>query len=1693
MFVPPSFSCQFDHADVRQALTYAISNHCSFVDFVGLEISSIDTECILHILRHVPASRCLKSFVLQGTDISPYNKQKLERAISREVERRVKTPKWGEEHRVERDAMAISEHTARQAIIRSEIEDRKHMEEVLETQYAAAVRWDLRHGYAQRVLFSVQNMIQLCVTEREAIGKEAFAMYFTFVTQFENSVRQDIVLLEGVTRKGVQRQGFRSFEVHKGSEMARLRQEYQVRVDFGDDEQQHRASIASLEQRCWKVLMDCSNEYRQQIIQMNAILMHQAEEDKKRMVGRANDLEMRREMRHDRAVKDEAKMQAVRQVERDQLARLETKVRAKLEDMEEPALRNYVHDLYLIQTPIAVKMSNIGNALRSREVILNEPTQVTIQRPDTVLCFFSCKGYKFQIGAGIEVHSKMHWNWGKQVESAGNLIKSTLHEFAALRNYEAGKEKELMKHIVNAAKTSGIHVDCRTILTPTETRVAKKTLLTAQTIPLRTIEECTRRKNVIWGGSITVHYNCVNLVKPTLSVTSDLVRPEERDGKFVIPLLPDGTITLAYVTKLLQTLTIEIDQTIVTDSNPLPVVGDIEINVVLTFANLIDAVDEIPLPSVCYNAQQKLSIPFLLCEPFIVQYFTGIHTWEEGYPESNPFGTLSVTLPPSVRSAPHLTPPYLAQMRVLPKGAFDGGQLTIRFSSGYTPDDKILFASGSGTSIQSGVIKVGDEVLGELAAGFLPRVKDVLTSGTAKVCQTITIKFKGGGATPQNVEAFVRCLRFYNTSKDPVLGPRVVTLEIQDSTFAKCFATAKVEIMPKDHPTTLIFPTTRLLYHSVCMGNDLPESMVRFIEPHELPLAIDASVVDPDTDQFVGGHLIVKIATGLLRGDDLYVVPSLPGNEHLMEGETPEPVGIVLEAGNRVSYYGICFGTVTWTVNESKDPIVVKKKKPKKSVAAVPEALLTPTLSPTSTATGFDGAQASTLNLSFVQDMAVKEESTINLTVGDYDANVPVVYSEVRFEFDTDGSARIPGVHELLRCMHYRNRSLIPKPGERTIEIEIEIGPTYEKPNTDGLRIKELLHKNELMKATVNLRVTQPLFKLATKSSVVRYMEGSGPKRFIPIEVLNVDETGVESYNGGSIRVEIVDGSNDEDSLWIREEGGVEISSVANDCEAAPLLRKRSATGAFRNNPTAPTQGGTPPAIVTPPSTPRDTPTTALSPRFLLPKTDDQMFREHLTAKLEDIVNARAQRRARWNAAFGDFLQEAKKISAQSKIIPVKSCDILWNKSVVGVVSATGRNLLEIVFNRGGNVLGRKEITAIIRAITYCNSSQNPQALEKRVKITVKDSSVTYSQGLMVVQIQRFDDPPEFRIQNDKMVYRQGANELEETCAGAYPLVPMDQGYVFDPDTTYFDGGTLSVENVAGACRGDNLYFLTVLQQRAQYQKLKRPPAHILSITEGNKLTTIDGIIIGEVEYPKNTFMQTSDIVIRFHEHSPKMVSIDMVSFVLNSIGFATTSDRVREGMRIYRATVTDGVNTLNGKVTLQVDVQSALMYLPNFAATVNYGGGNADPIPLIPRVMCMTEKSSVVMTTGFVDIRVRNPDEWDQLLFIPPAATRTVPTLQIIGNSLVEGGVFVGRITANTRTQISVSLNWASKMTYRHLESFLRSIYYSRLQHDVSMTSSTSTSPPSRTIVFTVNDGSPCPNVITSTVQLNGVAKPGK
>jgi len=222
---------------------------------------------------------------------------------------------------------------------------------------------------------------------------------------------------------------------------------------------------------------------------------------------------------------------------------------------------------------------------------------------------------------------------------------------------------------------------------------------------------------------------------------------------------------------------------------------------------------------------------------------------------------------------------------------FANGKLRVNFSAGGRISDRFAIrtvGTGAGQiNVQGNQVRSGTLVIGTFTGG----------TGTTPLVVTLT-----GRATPARVQTLLRNITYRNTSDNPPTAPRTVRVSVSDG------------------DGEISVPVTKQI--TIATVNDAPvlapaDGGTVGYQQNTAPIALlsNATVTDPDSANFAGGRLLVRIISGGNASNRLLIAGAFELDGNLVKRTSD---GLVIGTRNTAGGVGTTRLEITFNANATR-------------------------------------------------------------------------------------------------------------------------------------------------------------------------------------------------------------------------------------------------------------------------------------------------------------------------------------------------------------------------------------------------------------------------------------------------------------------------------------------------------------------------------------------------------------------------------------------------------------------------------------------------------------------------------------------------------------------------------------------------------------------------------------------------------
>ena len=457
------------------------------------------------------------------------------------------------------------------------------------------------------------------------------------------------------------------------------------------------------------------------------------------------------------------------------------------------------------------------------------------------------------------------------------------------------------------------------------------------------------------------------------------------------------------------------------------------------------------------------------------------------------------------------TAPLVSESQGIQQHQYDGLVLRVCIGEGYTIDDflTIKVLHDDDISIQNGRVLHDGLAFADVTKGILTKHKEHLDETSKHIIQNtkslessfFELKFFGPEAKPAVISKFLRRIRFFNRSQNPIEQLRIIDISFSLPEGSTCSLLLKVRVIGQDDPASMTLLNHRLFYRQG--SSAVPEHLRKYLRQVYLPFLEGIIVEDIDTTHFCSGDLTVTLSQGL-KGDEIGIRPSnvsglevrtIPIQDGVTEVEEPlkpPPAPAQKEKGKA----GIAQLTA---------PLLKQQPRQQRCIYHFDQLLGTLTAGNVFPPDEPDLDNQKGLEASIATEATPQSPLVCDPTAG-----------EVRISFGQ--FVPLSSVQYLMRSLSFLSNSYQPPEGWRKVAVMLRLGesvkespeeeqqaesqtnsPAHSSTKEGGSEKEE--PEYTVLEDSIEIRVVPPLFTIPGQHWKAEYREGSGAVRIAPFEV----------------------------------------------------------------------------------------------------------------------------------------------------------------------------------------------------------------------------------------------------------------------------------------------------------------------------------------------------------------------------------------------------------------------------------------------------------------------------------------------------------------------------------------------------------------------------------------------------------------
>ena len=246
--------------------------------------------------------------------------------------------------------------------------------------------------------------------------------------------------------------------------------------------------------------------------------------------------------------------------------------------------------------------------------------------------------------------------------------------------------------------------------------------------------------------------------------------------------------------------------------------------------------------------------------------------------------------------------------------------------------------------------------------------------------------------------------------------------------------------------------------------------------------------------------------------------------------------------------------------------------------------------------------------------------------------------------------------------------------------------------------------------------------------------------------------------------------------------------------------------------------------------------------------------------------------------------------------IGVSGSEVSYGGTPIGTLSGgSGGTALTIALNANATPAA---VQALVRALAYSNSSEDPSGATRTVTITVNDGDGGASAASVALAVTPVNDAPVADLNGANT----GSGIILDYIENGAPTTMGLFASLSDPDTSNFSGGSLTVAYTAGGTAADRLSVLNEGMGAVQVGRV------------GNDIS-FGGVVIGTLSGGEGT----APLVITFNAQADTAA----VQAVMRRITYQNLSENPSTAVRTLAYTVADGEGGTSSPVTATIHLHA--------------------------------------------------------------------------------------------------------------------------------------------------------------------------
>jgi hypothetical protein len=387
--------------------------------------------------------------------------------------------------------------------------------------------------------------------------------------------------------------------------------------------------------------------------------------------------------------------------------------------------------------------------------------------------------------------------------------------------------------------------------------------------------------------------------------------------------------------------------------------------------------------------------------------------------------------------------------------------------------------------------------------------------------------------------------------------------------------------------------------------------------------------------------------------------------------------------------------------------------------------------------------------------------------------------------------------------------------------------------------------------------------------------------------------------------------------------------------------------------------------------------------------------------------------------------------------IEVSGSTVSFDGDAIATITGNGANGADLTMVLDTGFATPTSVQALVRAITYANSSEDPSGLSRTATFTITDGDTGTSGGItQTINVAPENDDPSLALPGSALNYGEGdpAKQIDSS------------GTVSDDDSADMNGGALTVSTSVNGTSNDQL-------------GVEDSGTPGTGIEVSGSTVSFDGSTIGMIDGTDDG-VNGNDLTVNFTTASATPAAVQAL---VRAITYANSSMSPSTLARTVSFAVTDGDTGTSSVETQTVNVGASnddpSISLPSSPATFTEGGG---PI-VIDSAALVSDPDGLDFDTATLTVAITMNNSDDDRLGIQHEGNAS-GEVGVSGSTVSFGGTPVGTFSGGSKAISALVITFNTSATESAVRQITRNITFD----NVSLNPSSAP----RTVQMTITDG---------------------